>query len=155
MLAADADLGLMEPPSRHGGKTRKRRRPVFSLILVISLAFAFVGIVAVCLMISGVLQTPQQRNTSVPNPPATVDSEDFAGLPSPDGAFSGDWIDVFTSLDLATLAGREAAELNLMENDSRDALRVVSRNGAAEGEVLFELVPVLCKVWPDANRWSP
>ncbi len=139
----DADFGPVEPPPRHGGRRKKRRRPIFSLILVVSLVVAFVGIGALWLTINGVLQTPQQRDTSVPNPPATVDAEDFAGLPSPDGAFSGDWIDVFTPSDLATVAGRDAANLSLLDNEGRDALRVVSQSGGAEGEVLFELGPGL------------
>ena len=113
------------------------------MILVTCLVIAFVGIGAVWVMVSGALQTPQQRDTSVPNPPATIDSEDFAGLPSPDGAFSGDWIDVFTPRDAATVSGGEAAELNLLEDGGRDALRVVSRDAGAPGEVLFELGPGL------------
>lgn len=139
--AARADQAAAIDAPRAGSK--KRRRPIFAMILVTCLVIAFVGIGAVWVMVSGALQTPQQRDTSVPNPPATIDSEDFAGLPSPDGAFSGDWIDVFTPRDAATVSGGEAAELDLLEDGGRDALRVVSRDAGAPGEVLFELGPGL------------
>ena len=107
------------------------------MILVTCLVIAFVGIGAVWVMVSGALQTPQQRDTSVPNPPATIDSEDFAGLPSPDGAFSGDWIDVFTPRDAATVSGGEAAELNLLEDGRQGcASRGLARcRGTGRGSV--------------------
>jgi hypothetical protein len=143
-LNADFGAGDGGGKARRGmGEARpgKKRRPIFSLILVIALVVAFVGIGVVWVIVGDVLQTPAQRDTSVPNPPATINSEDFAGLPSPDGAFSGDWIDVFSPQDLSRVAGRNAARIDLVETDGRDALRVVSTGGDADGEVLFELGP--------------
>lgn|GEM_PF-737994 len=122
-----------------------RRRPVFSLILVAALAVAFVGIGAVWVMVSGILQTPEQRDTSVPNPPATVQSEDFAGRPSIDGAFSGDWIDVFVPDDLSRVTGGSGALVDLVESGRGDALRITSTDGGQDGEVLFELEPALLR----------
>lgn len=120
---------------------KKRRWPIFSLILVSALAIAFIGIGIVWVVVGGVLQSPAQRDTSVPNPPATIDSEDFAGLPSPDGAFSGDWIDVFGPQDLSRVTGRGAAQVDLIDTDNREALRIVSKSAEADGEALFELGP--------------
>ncbi|MCR9137588.1 MAG: hypothetical protein NXI27_16445 [Alphaproteobacteria bacterium] len=120
---------------------KKRRFPIFSLILVSALAVAFLGIGIVWVVVGGVLETPAQRDTSVPNPPAKIDSEDFAGLPSPDGAFSGDWIEVFAPRDIARVTGRGAAQVDLVETDNREALRIVSRSAEADGEALFEVGP--------------
>lgn len=141
----DADFGAGE--RGHGHQTgqrpakKKRRFPIFSLILVCALAVAFLGIGVVWVVVGGVLESPAQRDTSVPNPPATIDSEDFAGLPSPDGAFSGDWIEVFAPQDLSRVTGRGAAQVQLVETDNRQALRVVSTSAETDGEALFELGP--------------
>ncbi len=117
----------------------KRRRPFFSIILVVSLALAFLGIGVMWAIFSGIMLSPEQRDTSVPNPPATINSEDFAGNPSADGAFSGDWIDVFSPDDISRVAGRGGAKAALIESGGRPALQVVSQSTGPDGEVLFEL----------------
>ncbi len=119
-----------------------RRRPIYSMILVFALTIAFVGIGAIWLMISGAFQSPEQRDTSVPNPPATVNSEDYAGLPAPDGAFSGDWTDLFTPDDVSSVSVGPAAEATLVDTGG-GVLRVVSRDADVDGEVLFEIGPGL------------
>ncbi len=142
-----ADFGAGERSGGHHGRQAspagKRRWPIFSLILVTALAIAFLGIGVVWVVVGGILQSPAQRDTSVPNPPATINSEDFAGRPSPDGAFSGDWIDVFVPRDLSRVTGGDAALVDLVETDNRDALRIVSRSAAGDGEALFTLGPGL------------
>lgn len=141
----DVDFGVGERGYSHqAGRQpakKKRRFPIFSLILVCALGIAFLGIGVVWVVVGGVLESPAQRDTSVPNPPATIDSEDFAGLPSPDGAFSGDWIEVFAPQDLSRVTGRGAAQVQLVETDNRQALRVVSTSAETDGEALFELGP--------------
>lgn len=141
----DADFGAGDRGHGHQAGPRpakkKRRFPIFSLILVCALGIAFLGIGVVWVVVGGVLESPAQRDTSVPNPPATIDSEDFAGLPSPDGAFSGDWIEVFAPQDLSRVTGRGAAQVQLVETDNRQALRIVSTSAETDGEALFELGP--------------
>lgn len=141
----DADFAAGEGGRGHQAGSRpakkKRRFPIFSLILVCALGIAFLGIGVVWVVVGGVLESPAQRDTSVPNPPATIDSEDFAGLPSPDGAFSGDWIEVFAPQDLSRVTGRGAAQVQLVETDNRQALRIVSTSAETDGEALFELGP--------------
>lgn len=139
---ADPDLlGADGGASAKGKSRKKRRRPVFSIMLVISLVIAFVGIGVLWIVFTGLFQSSEQRDTSVPNPPATVDGGDFAGNPLSDGSFSGDWIEVFAPSDVSRVARRGNAKAALVESGGRQALQIVSPDAGADSEVLFELSP--------------
>ena len=66
LLGADAGRGKSKSKA-------KRRRAIFSIILVVSLVIAFVGIGVLWVVFNGLLQSPDQRDARIPNPPATVD----------------------------------------------------------------------------------
>ncbi|MCP4316613.1 MAG: hypothetical protein GY789_11530 [Hyphomicrobiales bacterium] len=139
-----ADPDLLGADKAKGGrkkKEKKRRRPVFSLILVGSLVIAFVGIGILWAVFNGLFLSPEQRDTSVPNPPAAVDGGDFAGNPAAEGSFSGDWLEIFTPDDISRVARRGGAKAALIESSGRPALQIVSPDPGAESEVLFELSP--------------
>ncbi|MEX3006826.1 hypothetical protein [Hoeflea sp. TYP-13] len=138
-------LGEEVRKGKRAKREKKRRRPVFSLILVFSLAIAFIGIGVLWAVYSGIFLSSEQRDTSIPNPPATVDGGDFAGNPVADGAFSGDWINVFTPDDLSRVARRGGAKAALVDSNGRPALQVVSPDPGSESEVLFELAPAVLR----------
>lgn len=138
-IRADADLLGAEPASRRRGRQGKRRIPVFSLILVISLAIAFVGIGILWSVYSGIFISQQERGTGVPNPPAKIDGGDFVGNPPANGAFSGDWTQVFSPQDPGGVGRRGSARATLVETGAGPALQIVSPDGGADAEVLFEL----------------
>ena len=117
----------------------KRRRPFFAIILVSALVLAAVGIGFLWVIFSGLMLSPEQRDTSVPNPPATINGDAFVGNSSADGEFSGEWIDVFTPEDISRVAGRGSVKAALIESNGRSALQVVSQSPETQGEVLFEL----------------
>jgi len=117
----------------------KRRRPFFAIILVSALVLAAVGIGFLWVIFSGLMLSPEQRDTSVPNPPATINGDAFVGNPTADGEFSGEWIDVFTPEDISRVAGRGSVKAALIESNGRSALQVVSQSPETQGEVLFEL----------------
>lgn len=117
----------------------KRRRPFFAIILISALVLAAVGIGFLWVIFSGLMLSPEQRDTSVPNPPATINGDAFVGNPSADGEFSGEWIDVFTPEDISRVAGRGSVKAALIESNGRSALQVVSQSPDTQGEVLFEL----------------
>lgn len=117
----------------------KRRRPFFAIILVSALVLAAVGIGFLWVIFSGLMLSPEQRDTSVPNPPATINGDAFVGNPSADGEFSGEWIDDFTPEDISRVAGRGSVKAALIESNGRSALQVVSQSPDVQGEVLFEL----------------
>lgn len=132
-------IGAAQRPAKQ--KRQKRRRPIFSLILVSALLIAFVGIGILWALYSGIFLSEEQRDTSIPNPPAKIEGEDFAGNPPADGTFSGDWIEVFTPADISRISGRGAATAALVESNGGQALQVVSADPGVNGEVLFELSP--------------
>ncbi|WP_136659900.1 hypothetical protein [Nitratireductor sp. XY-223] len=123
------------------GKPKRRRRPVFSLILVSALAIAFLGIGILWAVYNGIFLSAEQRDTSIPNPPATIDGGDFAGNPVTDGTFSGDWIEVFTPDDMSRVSRRGNVQAALVESNDAQALQVVSSDPGTDGEILFELNP--------------
>jgi len=122
---------------------KKRRRPFWSLLLVAALTIAFVGIAALWVVYNGLMLTAEQRDTSVPNPPATVDGGDFAGGQSTDGSDPDEWINLFLPGDLSGVSQRGAATATLVEIGDSDALQIVSSDAGAEGEVLIELDPAV------------
>ncbi|MCY6382586.1 hypothetical protein [Hoeflea prorocentri] len=135
----DADLLGAEPASPKRGAKTKRRRPVFSIILVISLLIAFVGIGILWSVYSGIFISQQERDTSVPNPPAKIEGGDFAGNPPTDGTFSGDWTQIFTPQNPEGVQRRGNARAALAETGAGPALQIVSPDGGGDSEVLFQL----------------
>ena len=63
-------------PDRDDARASERRRPFARMFLVATL-LAAVGIGGWWVFQTGLLKTPAERDTTVPNPPATVESEDF------------------------------------------------------------------------------
>jgi hypothetical protein len=142
----DADSDLLGAKTGSGGKkARRRRRPVYSLILVTALAIAFVGIGVLWVVFNDLFLSPEQRDTSIPNPPATVVGGDFAGGLATDGSSSGDWIDVFLPDDQSGVAGQDGARAALVEISGQQALQIVSQDPGADGEFLFELDPAVLR----------
>lgn len=127
-----------------GGRTRarRRRRPrrAFAWLFVAALIFAAIGIGTWWTMTSGILLSPEERDTSVPNPPARLDDEDFAPGGT-EGTAAGsaperDWIDIYSpgaSTDVNVPAGVVA---EIVEEDGVAYLRL---GGDGDSEVSFEV----------------
>ncbi len=122
-------------------KGARRGRPVFSLMLVAALAIAFVGIAVLWVVFNGLLLTSDERDTSVPNPPATVDGGDFIGGEVADGSVSDNWTTLFMPDDLSGVAQRSNANAAVVDVGGNQALQIVSSDPGTDGEVLFELDP--------------
>ncbi|MDA4848009.1 hypothetical protein [Hoeflea poritis] len=136
-------IGAAQRPGKQ--KRQKRRRPVFSLILVSALVISFLGIGILWAVYSGIFLSEEQRDTSVPNPPAKIEGGDFAGNPPADGTFSGDWIEVFTPDNISGVSGRGAATAVVVESNGAQALQSVSADPGVAGEILFELSPAVLR----------
>ena len=132
-----------------GRNGQKRRFPIFSLILVLALVIAFVGIGVWWFIVGGLGLSSEERDMSVPNPPATVESEDFAGSPRPQGGFSDDWVRIFSPDDITTVSANADASVELLDEGSRAALQIASTNGDEAGEVSFELGPGVLQLMQD------
>ncbi|MDS7596076.1 hypothetical protein [Agrobacterium tumefaciens] len=130
-----------------GAVARKKRRGIVTRLFMMVTLLAFVGVGAWWVYSSGLLMSPQQRDTSVPNPPAEVQAEDFTGTePAPSlsagRGFSDDWVEVFNAERGA--AGIQAGSRAGIENiatPAGKAVRVTSRSTSQDGSVSVE-VPV-------------
>ncbi|MBB4194855.1 hypothetical protein GGE45_005428 [Rhizobium aethiopicum] len=136
-------------PERAAG--RRKPRKFFSRLLVWCVLLAFIGIGAWWAYTSGLLLTAAERDTSVANPPASTQPEDFTGNDDsadnaathtdqpvtidPQNSFSADWIPVFKPDEADKIkSGPRARIENITENDG-PAVRLISESGAADGNI--------------------
>ncbi|MBY4588143.1 regulator [Rhizobium redzepovicii] len=136
-------------PERAAG--RRKPRKFFSRLLVWCVLLAFIGIGAWWAHTSGLLLTAAERDTSVANPPASTQPEDFTGNDDsagnaaphtdepvtidPQNSFSADWIPVFKPDDADKVqSGPRARTEKIAENDG-PAVRLISESGAADGNI--------------------
>lgn len=126
-------------------KPRRRKRGSFlSFVMVITTLVAAVVMGAWWVETSGLLKTAAERDTSVANPPSTVQSEDFdgaAGLKTlgPQSGFSGDWVDVFTPADASNVKAGSRAAADPVSDERGQRLRITSATPDADGNVSIEI----------------
>ncbi|NNU46792.1 regulator [Rhizobium sp. WYCCWR 11279] len=142
-------------PERAAG--RRKPRKFFSRLLVWCVLLAFIGIGAWWAHTSGLLMTAAERDTSVANPPASTQPEDFTGNDEgagnagshtdqpvtidPQNSFSADWIPLFKPEDADKIqSGPRARTEKIAENDG-PAVRLISESGAADGNVSISVPP--------------
>ncbi|OAE43614.1 hypothetical protein [Agrobacterium tumefaciens] len=141
--AADSSLAFRP----EGAVGRRKRLGLFARLFIYVTILAFIGFGAWWVYSSGLLLSPEQRDTSVPNPPAQVEAEDFNGTePAPSlsagRGFSDDWVEVFNAErgSSGVSAGPRATVENIATPAGK-ALRVTSKSVAQDGAVSIE-VPV-------------
>jgi hypothetical protein len=171
-LGADSDVrptADMRPAARsmnfkpERAAVRRKPRKFFSRLLVFCILLAFLGVGAWWIKTSGVLMSAAQRDTSVPNPPAHVDSQDFSGNSNdddmsdqddnsgpvnpglatidPQNSFSAEWLEVLKPTDAPKVTtGPQSKAENVSENEG-PAVRLTSLSSGPEGSGSVE-VPV-------------
>ncbi len=150
MRAAPEKRGGMDfRPER--AAVRRKPRKFFSRLLVCCVLLAFIGTGAWWAYSSGLLLTAAERDTSVANPPASTQPEDFDGEDSaansppshddqpvtidPQNSFSADWIEVFKPSDADKIeSGARARTENVTETEGQ-AVRLTSQSGNTDGNV--------------------
>ncbi|MGO4112922.1 regulator [Rhizobium ruizarguesonis] len=142
-------------PERAAG--RRKPRKFFSRLLVWCVLLAFIGIGAWWAHTSGLLMSAAERDTSVANPPASTQPEDFTGNDDsagnagshtdepvtidPQNSFSADWIPLFKPEEADKIqSGPRARTEKIAENDG-PAVRLISESGAADGNVSISVPP--------------
>ncbi|MBO9655841.1 MAG: hypothetical protein J7562_16035 [Agrobacterium tumefaciens] len=141
--AADASLAFRP----EGAVGRRKRRGLFARLFIYVTLLAFIGFGAWWVYSSGLLLSPEQRDTSVPNPPAQVQAEDFNGTePAPSlsagRGFSDDWVEVFNAeRGSSGVSAGPRANVENIATPAGKAIRVTSRSVAQDGAVSVE-VPV-------------
>ncbi|MGR9161891.1 regulator [Rhizobium leguminosarum] len=142
-------------PERAAG--RRKPRKFFSRLLVWCVLLAFIGIGAWWAHTSGLLMSAAERDTSVANPPASTQPEDFTGNDDgagnaashtdqpvtidPQNSFSADWIPLFKPEDADKIqSGPRARTEKIAENDG-PAVRLISESGTADGNISISVPP--------------
>ncbi|CAN7552969.1 biotin transporter BioY [Pararhizobium sp. LjRoot235] len=151
--ASRAPAAAVEPVSGKRGKgakvvppkPRRRKRGSFlSFVMVVTTLVAAFGTAAWWVQTSGLLKSAAERDTSVANPPSTVQSEDFDGaeglktLGSEQG-FSGNWAEVFKPADAANVTAGSRASADQVSDENGQRLRITSATAEADGNVLIEI----------------
>jgi hypothetical protein len=122
---------------------RARRRLPFAQIFLAATVLAAVGIGGWWAFQTGLLKTPAERDTTVPNPPATVESEDFIPEAEAPPLLPGqadaerNWITVFSPENASQVAAPADTSAEVMEDVSGSFLRI--RSGASGSAIVFDV----------------
>jgi hypothetical protein len=125
---------------------RRKPRKIFSRLLVLCIIVAFVGTGVWWVKSSGLLLSVAQRDTSVRNPPAHVDAEDYDGSDDdstasntglltidPQDSFSAEWVQILAPGDAAkVVTGAQAKAEGVSENEG-PVVRITSQSSGVEG----------------------
>jgi hypothetical protein len=122
----------------------ERRRPYAAIFIVVTL-LSLGAIGAWWGFQTGLFKTPEEIDTSVPNPPAVTGSEDFdpdeepVGAPARPGEADAqrNWIIVFTPSDPSLVNAPGDTKAEVMEDDSGSYIRI--RSGASGSAVTFDV----------------
>jgi len=131
---------------------RRKPRKFFSRLLVACVLLAFIGMGAWWAYTSGVLKTAAERDTSVANPPASTQPEDFDGADNsgdsaaaggnaapvaidPQNSFSADWIEVFKPSNADKIKTGARAEIQNVAENEGTAVRLISQTNDSDGNI--------------------
>ncbi|MBD8686035.1 MULTISPECIES: hypothetical protein [unclassified Rhizobium] len=142
------DAASLSFTPERAAKARRKKGVVARLFIYFTL-LAFLGFGAWWIYSSGILLSPAERDTGVPNPPPEVQSEDFTGAPEapPQNreagrGFSDAWEEVFNAE--RGNQGLQAGSLAVVEPISTaagKAIRLTSRVSEADGNVGITVPP--------------
>lgn len=122
----------------------ERRRPLAAIFLVVTL-LSLGAIGAWWGFQTGLFKTPEEIDTSVPNPPVATGEEDFdpdeepVGAPARPGQADAqrNWITVFTPTDPALVNAPGDTRAEVMEDESGSFIRI--RSGASGSAITFDV----------------
>lgn len=142
---ADDAASVGPAPQVPGEKRKRQRRGLISRLFIYLIFFAFLAMGGWWAYSSGLFLTPEQRDTSVPNPPPAVREEDFNGGAgqafNPRQGFSDDWLQVYAADSKVTVTPGAEASAEVVAMADGPALRITSRAPGAGGDVAIP-VPV-------------
>lgn len=127
----------------------RRKKGIITRLFIWFTLLAFIGFGGWWVYSSGLLLSPAERDTSVPNPPPSVEAEDFDGQTSPQEptlsagrGFSDAWQEVYNAERGNT--GLQPGSLSKVADVATaggKAVRVTSQTGDADGNIAIT-VPV-------------
>ncbi|MAY61920.1 MAG: hypothetical protein CML29_06890 [Rhizobiales bacterium] len=122
---------------------RRRERHVFASGFSSLVLLAFLGIGVWWLYDTGAFDA--DWDTSVPNPPPSVSSDDFTGDGSgprrlnPESGFSGSWTTIYAPRQSDAISPGSLASAEVVSADNGSALKIVSTSGGEDGEVALPI----------------
>jgi hypothetical protein len=120
-------------------KKKRRERHVFASAFSSLVLLSFLGIGVWWLYDSGAFNA--DWDTSVPNPPPNVSSEDYSGEGSaprplnPESGFSGSWTTIYVPRSGDTLSTGSLASAEISGSETGSVLTVTSADSGEDGEV--------------------
>ncbi|MBA3447078.1 MAG: hypothetical protein H0T56_05655, partial [Pseudaminobacter sp.] len=136
------DRAVEVAPDRNEARARARRRPSAALF-VAATVIAALGIGIWWASQTGMLKSAAERDTAVPNPPKTIESEDFVpeeevpAFPSSQADPQRDWITVFSPADATDVNAPADTSAEVMQDDSGTFLRI--RSGRSGSAIVFDV----------------
>lgn len=129
---------------KKGGAEKGRRGALFAALFLGATVIAALGIGGWWIADRGLLRSAEERDTSVPNPPALLEDEEFDPEDRPpepsrpgDAAARENWITVFSPEDISVITTTAGASAEVVATDTGPALRIRSED--AEAAVLFDV----------------
>ncbi|TDH38151.1 hypothetical protein E2A64_03220 [Pseudohoeflea suaedae] len=126
-----------------GKKPRRREKHRFASAFSSLVLLSFLGMGVWWLYSTGALDP--DWDTSVPNPPPTVSSEDFSGDGSgprrlnPESGFSGNWTTIYAPRDNDAISTGSLASAEFTEAGNGRAIVVTSASPGEDGEVALPI----------------
>jgi hypothetical protein len=132
-------------PDPDAAVVRERRRPYAAMFIAVTL-FVAAAMGLWWAVQTGLLKSPAERDTSVPNPPATAEAEDFIPedeepvlAPKKPGETDElkNWITVFSPADASQVSAPSDTSAEVVEDDEGSVLRI--RSGTSGSAILFDV----------------
>ena len=132
-------------PDPDAAVVRERRRPYAAMFIAVTL-FVAAAMGLWWAVQTGLLKSPAERDTSVPNPPATAEAEDFIPedeepvlAPKKPGETDElkNWITVFSPADASQVSAPSDTSAEVVEDDEGSVLRI--RSGTSGSAILFDI----------------
>jgi hypothetical protein len=140
-LAGDAAAAV--EGERNEARARRPFRIPFTRLFVAATIFAAIAIGGWWAFQTGIFKTPAERDTSVPNPPQTVQDEDYipeneaAPIRPGEADPTRDWITVFSPSDASMVSAPAGTSAEVMDDASGNFLRI--RSGESGSAILFDI----------------
>lgn len=135
-----AEAATQAPPAPKPSRRKRRGLQLVSSLFSAAVILSFVAMGGWWLVETGALLSPAERDTSVPNPPPTVEDEDFEGATprqlNPGSGFTGEWKIAFSPAQAGgEIVTNRRAQAEFVGSGESRALRVTSTANDSNGEV--------------------
>lgn len=134
------------PAPQPGERPRPAKRRPFAMLFLLATLIAAAGIAFWWTMDSGILKSSEERDTSVPNPPKSLQEESFRPAESSrppllDGEAESqhDWVTLFTPADPTSVNASAGTLADIVREGDETFLRVQSTAAGEAGSIVINI----------------